>query len=376
MQFPLALREQLKNFIYRNINLSKFKYKILKNDDDLKLLLSTKYFGSFNYFGSNCLLVFAKISDKYVSCIIDRKTLSYDENKVDLESMKIMKINVNIDKSIYDGTILDCIVYGNRNRRQIIITDGYFFKGRNMAGGKYQHKITNIKTFFEANYDESNVENDYDIKIGNFYEIKPFVEILEKNNINIVDGLQTRGLIFYPEISGTKIIYLFNDVTVHQDRKNNTINKPSNNMLQHYQKHENRNDHVNNENNKKMKYRYVAKEVDGDIYATFEMRKTCTADNYKLYSVEKTNIGGRDVYKTVKMDTAYIPTAICSTMCRNFTSKDDNVLVKCKFLEQKGKWIPVELDKERKVPTPKHEIEQKIDIIVEEESDDDSGSQN
>lgn len=369
MQFPLALKEQLKNFIYKNINLSKFKYKILKNEDDLKLLLSTKYFGSFNYFGSNCLLIFTKINDKYISCLIDRKTLSYDENKVNLDTMKILKINVNIDKSIYDGTIMDCIVYGNKNRKQIIVTDGYYFKGRNMAGAKYQHKITNIKTFFEANYDESNVENDYDIKIGNFYEIKPFIEILENNNINVVDGLQTRGLIFYPEISGTKIIYLFNDMTVHQDKKTNV------NMTQNHLKYDTQNNNEHVINDKKIRYRYVAK-VDSDIYATFEMRKTCTADNYKLYSVEKTNIGGRDVYKTVKMDNAYIPTAICSTMCRNFTSKDDNVLVKCKFLEQKGKWIPVELDKERKVPTPKHEIEQKIDIIIEEESDDDSGSQN
>lgn len=365
----VQVKEHLKKFIYDNIKLSNFNYKILKSEEDLQALLRTKYFGSFNYFGQNCLLIFTKFLNRPIAYLINRKFLSYRAEHVNLDTMQITKVNLVIDKSIYDGTILDCIVYGNKSKKKIIITDGYYFKGRDISDDHYKNKIINIKTFFDANYDTFNVENNYDIVIDTYHDMKEFVEILKNENINVINDSQTRGLIFYPAISGTKIIYLFNDATTtntnnkkHRPNKDNTF---TDNLL-------NNNEQI--KPCKKIVYRYVPK-TDDDIYATFEMRKTAVADNYKLYSVEKITKNNKEVYQAIKMDFAYIPSATCSTMCRSFTSKEERILVRCKFCPEKGKWMPVELDKNRKIPTPKSEIECKIDIIIDEVSDDESDQQ-
>lgn len=364
MQNILQIKEHLKKFIFdiAKIQLNKFNYKILKSEEDLQSLLRTKYFGSFNYFGQSCLLVFTKFQNRNVAYLINKKFFNYHAENVNLDTMQVNRVNIVINDIIYDGTILDCIVYGNKSKKKIIITDGFFFKGRDISDNKYQHRNYMMHTFFEANYDTFNVENDHDIMVDTYHEMKEFVEILKNENINVVNSLQTRGLIFYPHVSGTKLIYLFNDVTPSSKQKMNKDNMFVDNML---------NNTEQIKHNKKTVYKYVPK-TDDDIYVTFEMRKTAIADNYKLYSVEKTTKNNKEVYQAIKMDFAYIPSAICSSMCRSFTSKDDRVLVKCKFLPSKGKWIPVELDKNRKMPTPKSDIENKIDIIVEEISEDES----
>ena len=66
-------KQQLINFIYKNVNLSMFKYDTLEVESELPQLISKTYYVSANFSGSNCLLVFAKIKEKFHIFLVDRK---------------------------------------------------------------------------------------------------------------------------------------------------------------------------------------------------------------------------------------------------------------------------------------------------------------
>jgi hypothetical protein len=102
------------------------------------------------------------------------------------------------------------------------------------------------------------------------------------------------------------------------------------------------------------------------------MRKTDITDVYKLFAVEKINKDGKEILRTNKMGIAYIPTDKCSTLCKTLTStKPTRLLMKCQFIQEKNKWMPIEEETKAKIPSLITEIEKKMDIIEEAHSDSD-----
>src|SRR5947207_5256190 len=95
------IKQQLINYIYSTVELSNFNYKLLEYEADLNLLTKDKYFVSANYSGSNCLLIFVKIKERFFSYLVDRKTLTYNKNSINLDNIKIIPVNIKLDESIY-----------------------------------------------------------------------------------------------------------------------------------------------------------------------------------------------------------------------------------------------------------------------------------
>ena len=76
------------DYIYSNINISKFKYKLLENYSDLSSFQeSSKFYVSANFSGSNCLMVFCKMKGKNYSFMVDRKTLSFNAEQIKYDSV-------------------------------------------------------------------------------------------------------------------------------------------------------------------------------------------------------------------------------------------------------------------------------------------------
>ena len=71
------------------------------------------------------------------------------------------------------------------------------------------------------------------------------------------------------------------------------------------------------------------------------------------------------------MGIAYIPTKDISLKCKDIFNKNINgrALFTCKFDDNKNKWIPVDQIKNLKIPNKINEIEMKLEVIEETDSD-------
>jgi len=208
------IRKKVIDVLYKMIHLSNFRYKLLETENDLALLKQTKYYISPNYNGTNCLLYFIKINNEYFSFLIDRSTLKYDIRQVDINKIRIIPISIRLDRDVYNGTIIDGILlYQPVNGQKVfVINDVYYLCGDNLTKDKMKYKMLNMQTYINNNIVEDPVTND--IKLHVSY-IKPATDILDfaKSDMYELPFKQhIKGVIFYPEISGTKLILHFGAV--------------------------------------------------------------------------------------------------------------------------------------------------------------------
>ena len=226
---------QMKNLIiskiYEMIDLSKFKYRLIETIEDMEIFNKFEYSLSANYAGTNCLLVFLKINDTYHSFLVDRKTLSYNFSQLNLSNVNIIPIKVRIDRSIYDGTIFDGIYIENprTGERTFIINDFYYFCGTNTTHDKLQSKIGTIAEYIPKNIKDDPLINDILITVNRLYSYGDIEKLVYKI-IPKVNGYVIKGITFHPEISGTKLIYLFeknNNRVINNFPQQMHINKQS-----------------------------------------------------------------------------------------------------------------------------------------------------
>ena len=362
-QNDLYIKQQLVNYIYSTVELSLYNYKIIEYDDEMNLLSGNKYYVSANYSGSNCLLVFIKVREKYLSYLVDRKTLNYNKNLINYDNIKIIQINIRLDESIYKGTIFNGIFVQSQKSRTFIITDAYQLRGQNMCNDKIQYKIKNIVAYLKANMKEDNNINNLKLSVNKLYNIEE-TETLINEIIPQQKQLIIKGIAFYPEISGTRLIFMFNNdiKTENIDSRDILMKEKSNNSINIIR-------NMDERGNRNTSMRYVQKGKE-PVIATFELRKTDDIDVYKLYLVETFMEGNRKILKCKKMGIALIPTKECSIMCRNIFSKNNKkVFMKCKFINEKNKWQPISEDIYSNLPSNIFDVEKQMDIIDEIASD-------
>ena len=95
-------KQRLLDFIYSSVDLSKYRYEMIETNTDLPKIFNKNFYLTPNFVGNNCLLVFTKLRDKYYSFLIDRKTLSYSKNRVDISKVDF-EIYFRKAMSVYEG---------------------------------------------------------------------------------------------------------------------------------------------------------------------------------------------------------------------------------------------------------------------------------
>jgi len=369
--YDLNEKKLLIDYIYSNINISKFKYKLLENYSDLaNFQESQKFYVSANFSGSNCLLVFCKIKSKFYSFMVDRKTLSFNSDQIKYETVNIIPVNIKLENSIYNGTIIDGIFIKHDKKKEkfFVITDLYMFRGVTTEKDKINMKLSNIETYLD--YNMKSCQN-LILTINKLYELEN-IDKLVNDDIKKTHDFHVRGLSFYPEISATKLIYVFNE-----DKDKKVLNK--NNGSESTSK-ENREiilpvSNTNNQisENKKTKIKYSIKQEFKNQEITFvlELKKTEISDVYKIFAVEEFEKEDKKILRTKKMGIAYIPTRDISLKCKEIFNKNVNgrALFSCKFDDSKNKWIPLDEVKNIKVPNKISEIEMKLELIEETDSE-------
>lgn len=335
------IKEQLLNFIYKKLDVSRYKYKLLEFEKDLDQLKNTKFI-SPNYNGINSLLVFTRLKDKFYSFTVDRRTLKYNIKQIDISTIKLIPVNVRLDESIYDGTVIDgVILYNNpnkdRRRKKIyVINDIYMFQGNICSAEIMTNKIMNMNAYLDHNYKKDDQFNNIEFIVNTFYELKDMGPLVNTNIPKSTYRNSIKGIAFFPERSGTKYIYLYS---------NCTNMKQDNNQEQLEIK----------ENSPKEKIEVRKPKIIApteSIEAVFRMKQTDVVDVFNLYLstlIEKDN---KKFVKYVKYGIAYIQTVESSYFCKDLFKSEgkDTVLVKCKYIPDKNKWVPFEHITDKKLP--------------------------
>jgi hypothetical protein len=383
-KYFMELNKALVEWIFESVDVGRFNYKILRNESDLSNLLTNRYYLSGNYSGNNCFLVFTRHKGRYHSFIVDRKMMSYSIDKVDWENLRITNINAMVDQSIYDGTIFDGIYFSRGDVSKFTITDVYRFKGADYAVRDLKLKLSEIRAYFERmgsqiiRSQKRNNRVNIEIGVNQLYDVLDFDDVI--NNKLHLNNTMVRGICFYPEQSGTKLIYNY------EHHPNILANHPANGVRPkrvRVQKAEDSN-HSGSEvsmssrpqgeaRRKLTKTYYTAldRAEDGSelgIQAILRMEATPIPDNYDLYCVERV---GKSKLKKQKRDIAYIPDADKSKWLRDlFLNSSKPKLMNCVWRDDRRKWEPMSVNKTAKFPTLASQLDKHL--VEMEESDSES----
>lgn len=321
------IKESLLKYIYNVIDLSNYKYKLIEYEYDLQLLKEKKYYVSPNYNGIHGLLVFIKIKDKFLSFIIDRKTLTYNINQIDYNKVKMIPIFYKLEENIYNGTIFDgVLLYNNIDGKKVfVINDIYYLMGKDMSKNIIINKILNISTYLET-IKNDRINNNITFVSNKLYELKDIQQLVNMYIPKSKYNRSIKGISFYSEYSGTKLIYLYNNCAQEIVSVDNNIEKI--NQIKQF--------------NIKLNV--------GLKTAIFKMKKTDIVDVYNLFLGQKINENNKKLFKYKKICIAYIPTKECSFFCKNIFEHSNELLVECNYCKEKDKWIPFKLITERKRP--------------------------
>lgn len=309
------------DYVYESLEIQRYKYMLLGEENDLQLLNKNKYYVAPNYGGTNCLFVFLKIRDRYYSVLIDKKTLSYNKERNEIDKVKTIPVRVRLGKDLYKGTILDGTLLGS-DKKVFIVNDIYRMQGNNLTNDNIKNKIINITSYLSVNSVQDDVLNNIEIHVNTVYELPKVRQLVYEDIPQVRYNDFVRGLLFLPEISNTRLIYLFkNDHDIVQPTESP---KQKKNKLEFY--------------------------LNKEIVLTFEMRQTGTPDVYKLYLLTRIKKNDKFIVKHKKIDIAYLPTNTDSKFCRDIFNDESEVLVKCRYVPDKKKWIPFELDETKTKP--------------------------
>jgi hypothetical protein len=367
--------------IYNTVDLPRFKYKLLEFEPELNILKQEKFFVSPNYSGSNCLLVFSKIKEKYHQFLVDRKSISYSRKKVNDDQVKLQYVNLKLDINIYKdrGSIFDGIFVQNKNSKIFIVTDVYMFKGQDMTNTKLDSKLLSLSTYLNSKYNQSDKNNDFKILINDLHDLNEIDNLINKKIPEIKDFL-IKGICLYPEYPGLKKldddtelgikrIFMFDNKT--REFNNNDFTQKNENNKKIQSESYNNNQSYNNQSCQELKSESrtkssdtqfiipAYKKIDKNIYIPksssldtnyiFEMKKTDIIDVYDLNIGESVIKDGKKLLKKIKIGLAFVSGLERSKWCQNVINENNGkLLVHCKFHEDKQKWEPISIADEKR----------------------------
>ena len=360
------LKKDLIGYIYDTIDVARFNYEVLNNETQLSKFLSSTYYIAPNFCGKNCFLVFMKLKSKFYSFLVDRFPLKYSYDKINFDDVYIQQCNVDIDINFYKGTIFDGTYIKKGNNHEFIITDVYYFNGTDFTDDELKHKLfevqmclDNINSGTRYKHEKNSSRTNLDVKVNKISDLLSIRKLANETSDNTFNTYATRGICFYPQKSGTRLVHLNSQERINNNDNNTRIMNSTKDMTK---------------SQSIVKKIYVAKN-DEPIYAILEMKATKIADNYKLYAVEQIVENNVPRLRKYPMDIACIPSIEKSKWCKDIVteSQKGSVLVKCIWRDNRRKWEPLEVKDNVKIPSLIDDIRGKL--IEMEKSDSESGEE-
>jgi len=269
----------------------------------------------------NYLLILLNIDSKNISCLIDRKKLSYHKSQLDMKTIQITNISIECDSILYKGTIFDGKLIQNNSETIFLIQDCFYYMNNNMLSIDMIIKLQEINSIINTYINKESIKLLNGLKILNSNN-KIILKINTLHNYdnleNIINNLSnsklpTNGLIFYPPISGINILYI--------DKKidkvvNNIINCDSYDLINNY---------INF-----LLSRTYSYELNIEKSKVLWLSKTIIPDVYDISENENSE----------KISIALIPNLKISYMCDNLIN-DKPIPFNCIYSLKFKKWIPI-----------------------------------
>ena len=174
------------DYLFDNIPIAKLNYKIIKYEDELSLISEKKFFIQPNYVGSINYLIFAKIMDRYYSVLVDKKTLGYSKERVNIQKVRIMSIKIRLNKDLYNGSVFEGNLVNDKykNNNFFVINDVLYFNSLKLVNEKIYYKNIMVESFFDNNkpIKEENSTN-IDFIVNDIFELNE-IDGLIKQEIN------------------------------------------------------------------------------------------------------------------------------------------------------------------------------------------------
>jgi hypothetical protein len=359
----LNIKSHLLDYLYNKVEVGEQKYTVIKNIGDIYDLKSKKYYISANSCGINAMIMFLKKDGEYLSYLIDRRSISYNRHSLNKSGVRITEIKLAVDLKLYDGTILDGIIIDsdsnmisnsetNTNKMNFMVTDVFVLGGKSLITIDYKKKMYMCGLMFDKLINNNDKTNNIGINISRPYEMNEIKELFTNDINNGMKKFNIKGITFYPQYSGTKLIYIFDkqDEIYKQELMEgkgdiNLINDTE--LVQ---------DNFEYSDKKRLfKFELVDTEYLDDIVLNLQMVKTQTQDVYKLFGIFKGMQDNKQIFIKKNIGFAYIPTYILSIKCKLYFMNRESIIMSCKFNTLKNKWIPID---EAEV--------QKIDILSDD----------
>lgn len=361
------IKSYLLDYLYNKIEVGEHKYTIVKNISDVYDLKSQKYYISANSCGINSILIFLKKDGEHFSYLIDRRSISYNRQSLNKSQVRITEIKLSVDPKLYDGTILDGIIIdsdsniiGSNSNGQtssypkinFMVTDIFMLGGKSLITIDYKKKMYQGLFMLEKLISNKDKSNNIELHLSRPFELNEIKQLFNDYINYNIKNYNIKGITFYPQFSGTKIIYIFDK---QDDKyKSELIGGTANiNLIGETNNQEDSFDY--SDKKRIFKFELVNPECIDDIVLNLEMLKTLTPDVYKLFGIFVNKQGDLPIYIKKKIGYAYIPTYILSIKCKLYFLNRESLVMSCKFNTCKNKWIPID-----------EAQDQKIDIINEE----------
>jgi len=308
-------------YLYSKLDLSKYRYLILTNIQTLKFLKDNEHYISPNYKGFNYLLIFLKIENTNYCILIDRRKLSYHKQQLDMKTIQVIQIQINISDSIYRGTIFDGKLILKNNQYIFLVQDCLYLMGNKLLDMDMHQKLLYLDNIIDNNLVKDNNNSyckNFVIKLNKLYKYNELENLVNKILPELT--ITTNGIIFFPKISGVNILYIDKKIDKSENIKinnNNNIENSTFNIINNYI------DFLKNrtysyESNNKIKILWLSKTNVTDVYYISENEKS------------------------EKLGIACIPNLKISYMCENYII-DKPVKFNCIYNTRFKKWMPLEI---------------------------------
>jgi len=182
---------------------------ILKTEQDLHNLNGNKYYLFPNYKGTPSFMLFIKIYDNYYNCIIDKIHLKCNMEKLDLNLVNIIPVKVPVCEDIYEGTIFEGVLNNSdgEDRPIFYIDNVIYLHGDDVSTTKIYNKNIHLTSYLERCYKDDKLISNVILKINKIFELEQIRDLEEF--INNKTGI--KGITFYPDCTGIKLLYIDRD---------------------------------------------------------------------------------------------------------------------------------------------------------------------